>query len=67
MVRKTGINEKYFKKQEKREAPKKISYIQNEKGIFNDDDKLFPRIKELDFTLRIEEISYLPYLLSHIL
>lgn len=67
MVRKTGINEQYFEKQEKRDTPKKITYLHDEKGIFNDDDKLFPRIKELDFTLRIEEVSYLPYIFSHIL
>lgn len=77
MVRKTGMNEKYIphsdhllrgegEKQNKRKRARKIEYIKDENWILNNDDKLFPRIKTLDFTLRIEEIKYLPEILSKI-
>jgi hypothetical protein len=67
MVRKTGIHEKYFQEiAKKREASKKIESIKNTSEIFNNDDKLFPRLTALDFALRIEEIKYLPFILSHI-
>lgn len=66
MVRKTGINKKYFDENYKRNTAKKIEFLKNSKSIFNDDDKLFPRLKDLDFTFRIEEIKYLPHILSHI-
>ncbi|NUJ97583.1 radical SAM protein [Candidatus Gracilibacteria bacterium] len=66
MVRKTGINEKYGEKQQKRETAKKIEALKKISEIFNNDDKLFPRLKNLDFTFRIEEIKYLPFILSHI-
>ena len=66
MIRKTGLNKKYFKETRERKRAKKIEYISNDEWIFNNDDKLFPRIKELDFTLRIEEIKYLTQILSKI-
>jgi tRNA-2-methylthio-N6-dimethylallyladenosine synthase len=66
MVRKTGMNEKYLGSENTREAAKKIELIQDEKGIYNHDDKLFPRLKELDFTLRIEEVKYVTHILSKI-
>jgi hypothetical protein len=66
MVRKTGLNKVYFEQKEERERAKKIQYLENKEGIFNSDDKLFPKILNLDFTLRIEEIKYLPFILTHI-
>jgi tRNA-2-methylthio-N6-dimethylallyladenosine synthase len=66
MVRKTGMNKKYLAETTQRERVKKIEYIKNSEGIFNYDDKLFPKIEILDFTLRIEEIKYLSHILSHI-
>jgi tRNA-2-methylthio-N6-dimethylallyladenosine synthase len=67
MVRKTGILEKYIKKTEKRISAKKIEYINQESDILNSDDKLFPRSEgKLDFTVRIEEIKYIPHILSQI-
>jgi hypothetical protein len=66
MVRKTGLNEKYLKEKKERERARKIELLEDENGILNNDDKLFPRLKELDFTLRIEEIKYLQLILSHI-
>ncbi len=65
MVRKTGMNKKYFTTKKERDAVSKIELIKEKEGIFNHDDKLFPKLPELDFTLRIEEIRYLPFLLSH--
>ena len=64
MVRKTGMNKKYFTTKKERDAVSKIELIKEKEGIFNHDDKLFPKLPELDFTLRIEEIRYLPFLLS---
>jgi hypothetical protein len=66
MVRKTGLNEKYLPEKKERNRAKKIELLEDENSIFNNDDKLFPRLKELDFTLRIEEIKYLSFILSHI-
>ena len=66
MVRKTGMNKKHLDENVQRERVKKIEYIKNKEGIFNYDDKLFPKIEILDFTLRIEEIKYLSHILSHI-
>jgi hypothetical protein len=69
MVRKTGLNNKYLKdyKRDKNKA-KEIKIIKNKNEIFNNDDKLFPRFADkLDFTLRIEDIKYLPLQLTHIL
>lgn len=66
MVRKTWLNEKYLLEKKERERARKIELLEDENGIFNNDDKLFPRLKELDFTLRIEEIKYLSFILSHI-
>lgn len=66
MVRKTGINSKYITLKKERERAKKIELLKDEKDIFNNDDKLFPRLEDLDFTLRIEEIKFLTFILSHI-
>ncbi len=70
MVRKTWISKQYLKEDSSRDKnkSKKISLLQSKEGIFNYDDKLFPRLWEkLDFTLRIEETKYLPLMLTHIM
>ena len=67
MVRKTGMNKKYFEKEKKRTVAKKIEFLENKRSILNNDDKLFPRLWEkLDFTLRIEETKMLPLILTQI-
>ncbi len=67
MVRKTGIAKKYLKSErKKRKTAKKIDLLSSEKWIYNFEDKLFPRSKTLDFTLRIEETKYLIFILSEI-
>lgn len=66
MVRKTGMNSLYLQDGVERKRAKKIEYIESKEGIFNHDDKLFPRLPNLDFTLRIEEVKYLPFILTHI-
>lgn len=66
MVRKTWLNISYLEANTKREKAKEIEYVKNETWIFNNDDKLFPRLENLDFTLRIEEVKYLPFILTHI-
>ena len=68
MIRKSGLNSKYLKnyKRDKNKA-KQIVTAKSENEILNNDDKLFPRFwKKLDFTLRIEDIKYLPLQLTHI-
>lgn len=69
MVRKTWISDKYLDnyKRDKNKA-KKITLVNKDSAIFNNDDKLFPRSNwKLDFTLRIEDTKYLPLILTHIL
>lgn len=66
MVRKTWLNKKHFDLDVKRNTAKEIQYVKETSWIFNNDDKLFPRLPELDFTLRIEEVKYLPFILTHI-
>jgi len=66
MVRKTGMNAVYLPEDIERNKAKKIEYIEEKEGIYNHDDKLFPRIPKLDFTLRIEEVKYLNFMLSRI-
>jgi len=67
MVRKTGLNKKYLIEENNRKKAKKIELLNDKNSIFNNDDKLFPRIEKLDFTLRIEEIKYIPFVLWEIL
>lgn len=82
MVRKTGMAKKYLSttspnsfvegewdqelKRDKNQA-KKINLLQDNSGIFNYDDGLFPRCDNLDFVFRIEEIKYVPHILTQIL
>ena len=66
MVRKTWMNIKYLWNHTIRKTAKKIENLSNKKWIYNNDDKLFPIIQKLDFTLRIEDIKYLPFILSEI-
>lgn len=65
MVRKTGMNQKYYTLSQ-REVAKDITYLSDNSWIFNHDDKLFPKLENLDFTLRIEEVKYLNLILTHI-
>jgi len=69
MVRKTWMNKKYLEEdlwRDKNNA-KKINLLKSKDWIFNHDDMLFPVLWErLDLTLRIEEIKYLPLMLTHI-
>jgi hypothetical protein len=62
------MNEKFLEEEDKkRDRAKKIELLSEVDDIFNQDDKLFPRSKNIDFTFRIEEIKYLPSILSTIL
>lgn len=68
MVRKTGLDSKYLDwyKRDKNNS-KKINTLNDSKEIFNNDDKLFPRNNnKIDFVLRIEDIKFLPLMLTHI-
>jgi hypothetical protein len=56
----------YLNEDNIRKKAKIIEYIESQEGIFNNDDKLFPRLLSLDFTFRIEETKYLPFILTHI-
>ena len=69
MVRKTWINKKYLEKDITRDKnrSKKINLLDSSDWIFNYDDMLFPVLWEkLDLTIRIEEIKFLPLILTHI-
>lgn len=68
MVRKTGLWEKYLENYKRdRNKSKKINLLKDKSEIFNNDDKLFPRWKWfIDFTLRIEDIKFLPLMLTEI-
>lgn len=68
MVRRTWLGEQYLDNYKRdRNNSKKINLIKNDSEIFNNDDKLFPRTKWfLDFTLRIEDIKFLPLMLTEI-
>lgn len=66
MVRKTWMNKKYLQEQKEREAARDITYIDDKNWIFNNDDKLFPKLQGLDFTIRIEEVKYMNLILTHI-
>ena len=69
MVRKTWMNPKYLKyKSRDRNLAKNIKTVENQKEIFNNDDKLFPRLKDkIDMVFRIEDIKYIPFMLTHII
>ncbi len=69
MTRKTWINQKHYDNIiYKNKYPKNITLIKYQNWVFNTDDKLFFKTKnKIDFTLRIEELSYLPKILSIIL
>ena len=68
MVRKTGLDSKHLKsKIRDKSNTKKINLLKNNNSIFNFDDKLFPRNNgKIDFVLRIEEIKYMPFILTQI-
>jgi hypothetical protein len=68
MVRRTGMNEKYLENYSRdRNNAKKINTLKSSEEIYNNDDKLFPRLKnKIDIVLRIEDIKYFPIMLSHI-
>lgn len=72
MVRKTGLAKRYIEKKdssllELKKTAKKIQLLgKDSHGIFNFDDDLFRRTQILDFTLRIEELTFLPLMLTEI-
>lgn len=71
MVRKTWIAKRYIPEEyldtsRKRKTAKKIDYIEEENWIYNYEDKLFPRSETLDFTFRIEETKFVPFVLTQI-
>ncbi len=78
MVRKTGMARRYAKlkieggklsvgeKNEhfKRNGVEKITFLESSDSLMNYDDELFLRSDSIDFTFRIEEVSYLTKILS---
>ncbi|HBY74723.1 TPA: hypothetical protein DEG21_02360 [Patescibacteria group bacterium] len=67
MVRKTGINQKFYKQERKRNASKNIEFLENKSSLFNSDDKIFGKTDKIDFVFRIEEVGYLTKILSILL
>lgn len=66
MIRKTWMNKSYLEEDAERTKTQGIELLESERGIFNFDDHLFVRMPKLDFTFRIEEVTYLTKILSHI-
>ena len=66
MVRKTWLNKRYLSENTDRNRAKKIELIESSSWILNCDDKLFPRADGIDFVFRIEEIKYIPLLLTQV-
>jgi len=76
MVRKSGIARRYIIKHEeseiypqlheeyKRKNTTKITLLDSLESIYNYDDELFIRSEYIDFTFRIEEVSFLTKILS---
>ena len=76
MVRKTGLQQRFYENERKRKATKQIELLdiplsETEKNtseiissLLNSDDKIFGVTNLVDFTLRIEEIHYLTKILS---
>ncbi len=68
MIRKTWMNEKYLESYKRdRKNAKQINTLKESNEIYNNDDKLFPRLwDKIDIVLRIEDIKYFPIILTHI-
>jgi tRNA A37 methylthiotransferase MiaB len=72
MVRKSGIARKYLKNEEwdmkewveKRKNAEKIILLESTDSLMNYDDELFLRSQSIDFTFRIEEVSFVTKILS---
>ena len=67
MTRKTWINKKYLSEDIGRNNTKTIELLTWVSGIYNYDDELFIRNENIDFVFRIEEVSYITKILSHIM
>lgn len=71
MVRKSGIARKHLKRIKdiediKRSGVQNITRIHSSDALENYDDELFLRTQLIDFTFRIEEVSYLTQILTRI-
>lgn len=67
MVRKTGIAKRYLDEDSTRNKVREIELLTWVSGIFNFDDSLFVRNENIDFVFRIEEVSFVTKILSHIM
>ncbi|MDD3120411.1 MAG: MiaB/RimO family radical SAM methylthiotransferase [Candidatus Gracilibacteria bacterium] len=67
MVKKTGVNPAYLHGENEKQKVKQIELLKSPDSIFNSDDILFTRKYSPDFVFRVEEISYVTKILSHIL
>ncbi len=75
MVRKSGFAKRYLKTEDgdmidpdyKRKNAEKITLLKSADSLANYDDELFLRSPLIDFTFRIEEVSYLTKILSLII
>ena len=68
MIRRTWMNAKYLDSYKRdRNKAKTINTLKSNDEIYNNDDKLFPRLKDkIDIVLRIEDIKYYTLILTHI-
>lgn len=67
MVRQSGIAKRYIANDEyKRKNAGKITLLEDANSLMNYDDELFLRSPLIDFTFRIEEVSYVTKILSMI-
>ena len=64
MVRKTGLARRHIPEPVTRTVPRGIEHIVSAAALLNSDDKLVARFPMIDFVVRIEEVGYLPQILS---
>jgi tRNA-2-methylthio-N6-dimethylallyladenosine synthase len=65
MVRKSGVARRYIDLEKySRHGAEKITLLSSSESLLNYDDELFLRSESIDFTFRIEEVSFLTKILS---
>ncbi len=64
MVRKTGLHRRHCPEDIHRVAARRIELLADHGSIFNADDKILAKSRDVDFTMRIEEVALLPKILS---
>jgi len=64
MIRKSGVYKTYLPDREDKNRPKQIVTMSEANGFLNCDDKIFSRTDTIDFVFRVEDVQYVPKILS---